>query len=123
MKKPCVIFERRDPPGMYILPIFPYILDGVESKVSLVHKDDANWFLTLDKTHHEFLTARKKGSALNGRWVSELFPRSGERNIVGNFHTTGVYDTTLVGKALVPLYILSTTSSYLLSQVSMDPTR
>ena len=78
--------------------------------MSLAHQDDANWFLTLDETHHEFSTAGKKGSASNGRWVNESFPRSGERNIVGNFHTTGVYGTTLVGEALPPLYILSTTS-------------
>jgi len=84
--------------------------DGVESEVSLVHDNDAAWFITLDETHHEFTTAGKKGSASHGKWVNESFPRSGERNILGNFHTTGVYGTTLAGEALPPLYILSTLS-------------
>ena len=78
--------------------------------MTLVHKNDAAWFLTLDETHHEMTTAGKKGSASSGRWVNGSFPRSGERNVVGNFHTTGVYGTTLAGEALPPLYILSTSS-------------
>ena len=78
--------------------------------MTLVHKNDAAWFLTLDETHHEMTTAGKKGSASAGRWVNGSFPRSGERNVVGNFHTTGVYGTTLAGEALPPLYILSTSS-------------
>jgi hypothetical protein len=69
--------------------------DGVESEVTLVHENDAAWFVTLDETHHEMTTAGKKGSASSGRWVNGSFPRSGERNVVGNFHTTGVYGTTL----------------------------
>ena len=65
----------------------------------------------MDETHHEFTTAGKKGSANCGRYVNDSFPRSGERNIVGNFHTTGVYGTTFAGEALPPLYILSTAST------------
>ena len=78
--------------------------------MTLVHENDAAWFLTLDETHHEMTTAGKKGSASSGRWVNGSFPRSGKRNVVGNFHTTGVYGTTLAGEALPPLYILSTSS-------------
>jgi hypothetical protein len=74
--------------------------DGIESKVTLVHENDAAWFITLDETHHEMMMAGKKGSASSGRWVNGSFPWSGERNVVGNFHTTGVYGTTLVGEAL-----------------------
>jgi hypothetical protein len=84
--------------------------DGVESEVSLVHDNDAAWFITLDETHHEFTTAGKKGSASHGRWVNESFPRSGGHNVVGSFHTAGVYGTTLAGEALPPLFILSTSS-------------
>ena len=68
--------------------------------MTLVHENDAAWFLTLDETHHEMTTAGKEGSASSGRWVNGSFPRSGERNVVGNFHTTGVYGTTLAGEAL-----------------------
>jgi hypothetical protein len=65
----------------------------------------------LDETHDEFTTAGKKGSANCGRYVHDSFLRLGERNIVGNFHTTGVYGTTLAGEAMPPLYILSTAST------------
>jgi hypothetical protein len=33
----------------------PGLLHGVESEISLVHPDDAHWFITVDETHHEFL--------------------------------------------------------------------
>jgi len=78
--------------------------------VGLVHEDDVDWFLTLDETHHEFSTVGAKGGATAGRYINPSFPRSGERCIVSNFHTTGVYGTTLRGEPLPPLYILSTAS-------------
>jgi len=76
----------------------------------LVHKDDVNWFLTLDETHHEFLTVGARGGAAAGRYINPSFPWSGERCIVSTFYTTGVNGTTLCGEPLIPLYILSTGS-------------
>ena len=78
--------------------------------MGLVHEDDVDWFLTLDETHHEMSTVGAKGGATAGRWVNPSFPRSGERCITSNYHTTGVYGTTLRGEPLPPLYILSTSS-------------
>ena len=78
--------------------------------MGLVHEDDVDWFLTLDETHHEMSTVGAKGGATAGRWVNTSFPRSGERCITSNYHTTGVYGTTLRGEPLPPLYILSTSS-------------
>ena len=80
------------------------------SEVGLVHPDDVDWFLTMDETHHEFTTVGAKGGASAGRYINPSFPRSGERCIASNFHTTGVYGTTLRGEPLPPLYILSTSS-------------
>jgi hypothetical protein len=75
--------------------------------MGVIHKDDVDWFLTLNKTHHEFLTMGMKGGAIAGRYINPSFPCSGEQCIVSNFHTTGVYGTTLCVKPLPPLYILS----------------
>jgi hypothetical protein len=72
--------------------------------MGLVHEDDVDWFLTLDKTHHEFSTVGARGGAAAGRNINPSFPRLGERCIVSTFHTTGVYDITLRGKPLIPLY-------------------
>ena len=77
-----------------------FISDGVESEMSLVHEDDVDWFLTLDETHHKFSTVGAKGGATAGRYVNPSYPRSGEQCIVSNFHTTGVYGTTLRGDPL-----------------------
>ena len=84
-----------------------FIADAIESKMGLVHKDDVNWLLTLDKTHHEFSTVGAKGGAAAGHYINKSFPWSGEQCIVSTFHTQGVYGTTLHGKLLIPLYILS----------------
>jgi len=37
--------------------------DGVQLNISLIHPDDANWFITLDETHHEFSTKDNKGGS------------------------------------------------------------
>ncbi len=87
-----------------------FISDGVESKMGLVHEDDVDWFLTLDETHHNFSSVDARGGAAAGRYVNESSPWSGKRCIVSTFHTTGVYGTTLHGKSLISLYILSTES-------------
>ena len=87
-----------------------FIADAIESKMGLVHKDDVNWLLTLDETHHEFSTVGARGGAAAGRYINPSFPWSGERCIASTFHTQGVYGTTLCGKLLIPLYILSTGS-------------
>jgi len=87
-----------------------FIADAVKSKMGLVHKDNVDWFLTLDDTHREFLTVGMRGGASAGRYINPSFPRLGERCIVSTFHMTGVYSTTLRGKPLIPLYILSTGS-------------
>jgi hypothetical protein len=78
--------------------------------VGLVHEDNVDWFLTLDKTHHEFSTVGTRGGAAAVRYVNPSFPWSGKQCIVSTVHTTGVYGTTLRGKPLIPLYILSTKS-------------
>jgi hypothetical protein len=76
--------------------------------MGLVHKDDVNWFLTLDETHHEFSMVGARGGAAAGRYINPSFSRSGEQYIVGFiFHRTGVYGTTLRSEPLIPLYILS----------------
>ena len=77
--------------------------------MGLVHKDDVDWFLMLDETHHEFSTVGMRGGAAAGHYVNTSFPRSGER-CVSTSHMTGVYGTTLRGKTLIPVYILSTGS-------------
>ena len=97
-----------------------FIADAVESEVGLVHEDDVDWFLTLDETHHEFSTVGAKGGAPAGRYINTSFPHSGERCIVSNFHTTGVYGTTLRGEPLPPLYILSM-ASLKEDQYKIDP--
>jgi hypothetical protein len=84
-----------------------FIADAVESKMGLVHKDNVDWFLTLDETHHEFLVVGARGGAAAGCYINPSFPWSGEQCIVSTFHTTGVYSTTLRGEPLIPLYILS----------------
>ena len=73
-------------------------------------EDDVDWFLTLNKTHHEFSTISAKGGASAGRWVNPSFASSRERCLTSNYHTTGVYGITLRGEPLPPLYILSTAS-------------
>ncbi len=83
------------------------LLDGVESKMGLIHEDNVDWFLTLTETHHKFLTVGAKGGAAAGGYINPSFPCSGEQCIASNFHTMGVYDITLRGKPLPPLYILS----------------
>jgi hypothetical protein len=84
------------------------LLDAVESKMGLVHKDEVNRFLTLDNTHYKFLTVGAKGGAAAGWYINPSFLCSGEQCILSNCHTIGVYCTTLCGKLLPPLYILST---------------
>jgi hypothetical protein len=77
--------------------------------MGLVYKEDVDWFLMLDETHHKFSRVGARGGAA-GLYVNPSFPWSGERCIISTFHTTGVYGTTLHGKPLIPLYILSTKS-------------
>jgi hypothetical protein len=79
-----------------------FIADAVESEVGLVHEDDVDRFLTLNETHYEFSIVGAKGGATVGRYINPSFPRSGERCIVSNFHTTGVFGTTLRGEPLPP---------------------
>ncbi len=52
----------------------PGLLYGVESKISLVHPDDAHWFITVDETHHKFLTKGKKGGLTAIRYTNLSFP-------------------------------------------------
>jgi len=80
------------------------------SDISLIHPDDANWFITLDETHHAFSTKGNKGGSTEVRFTNPCFPRSGDRVIENSHHTTGVYGYTLAGEVLPPLYILSTGS-------------
>ena len=87
-----------------------FIADAVESKMGLVLEDDVDWFLTLDETHHKFLTVGARDGAAAGHYINPSFPQLGEQCIVSTFHTTGVYGTTLRGEPLTPLYILSTGS-------------
>jgi hypothetical protein len=90
--------------------LFCFISDEFESEMSLIHEDDVDWFLTMDETHHLFSTIGVKGGATAGRYTNPSFPRSGERCTESRFHTTGVYDTTLRGEPVPPIYILSTNS-------------
>jgi hypothetical protein len=78
--------------------------------MGLVHEDDVDWFLMLDKTHHNFLTVGSRGGAAAGHYINTLIPWSGEQCIVSTFHSTGVHGTTLCSEPLIPLYILSTGS-------------
>ena len=84
--------------------------DGVQSDLSVTYPDDANWFITLDKTHHEFSPKGNKGGSTQVRYTNPCFPHSGYRVIENSHHTTGVYGYTLAGEVLPPLYILSTGS-------------
>ncbi len=90
----------------------PRLLHGVESEISLVHPDDAHWFITVDKTHHKFLTKCKKGGSTAIRYTNLSFPRSGDRSVESMFHTTGVYGTTLAGEAMPPLFILNSNAKF-----------
>ena len=79
--------------------IYFYIkTDAVESKVGLVHENDFDWFLTLNKIHHEFSTMG-----------TPIIPKvKGEMHCSSNFfHMIGVYGTTHYGEPMLPLYILS----------------
>ena len=58
--------------------LFCFISDEIESEMSLIHEDDVDWFLTMDKTHHLFLTVGAKGGATAGRYTNPSFPRSWE---------------------------------------------
>ena len=84
--------------------------DGIQSNISLIHPDNANWFITLDETRHGFSTKGNKGSSTQVRYTNPCFPRSGDRVIENSHHTTGVYGYTLAGEVLPPIYILSTGS-------------
>ena len=42
--------------------------------MSIVHENDMDWFLTCDKTHHEFSNVDKKGGATTGQYINESFP-------------------------------------------------
>jgi hypothetical protein len=55
-----------------------FISDGIKSKMGLIHEDDVDWFLMLNKTHHEFSTVGARGGAAAGCYVNPLFPWSGE---------------------------------------------
>jgi hypothetical protein len=95
------------------LPLSSHLIsftDGIESEISLIHPDDANWFITLDETHHEFSTKGNRGGSTQVRYANPSFPRSGDRIVENSHHTTGVYGYTLAGEVLPPLYILSTGS-------------
>ena len=85
-------------------------LDGEESSISLIHKDDINWFLTVDETHHAYSSEGSKGGPQALRFASNSFQRSGEPCVKSAAHTTGVYGTTCGGEPLPPLYIFSTSA-------------
>ncbi len=87
-----------------------YYTDGVESKVSLIHPDDVDWFITLDETHHPLSTVGNKGGSTTWRYANSSFPRSGDRVVESGGHITGLYAFTLRGENLPPLYIISTKS-------------
>jgi hypothetical protein len=62
-----------------IISFFCFIsLDTVESEMSLIQKNNIDWFLTLDETHHKFLTVSAKGGAAVGRYINPSFPFSGD---------------------------------------------
>ena len=85
-------------------------LDGVESSISLIHKDDINWFLTCDETHHAYSSEGSNGGPQTIRFACNSFQRSGEPCVKSACHTTGVYGTTCGGEPLPPLYIFSTSA-------------
>ena len=89
--------------------MFPFS-DGVMSEISLIHKDDINWFITQDETHHEMNTKENKGGSTTTRYTNNWFPRSGEHVVKNLTHTTGIYGYTFGGEPFPPLYILSTGS-------------
>jgi hypothetical protein len=90
----------------------PGLLHGVESEISLIHPDDAHRFITVDETHHEFSTKGKKGGSTAIRYTNLFFPGSGDRSVESTFHTTGLYGTTLAGKAMPPLFILNSNAKF-----------
>ncbi len=84
----CLLWLYLLLPYLSIVPFFCFIaLYVVKSKIGLIHKDNVDWFLNLDKTHHTFLAVGTKGGATGGRYINPSFPCSGERCIVSNFHT------------------------------------
>ena len=47
----CLLYSNTTNNLLHCFP-FCLIADGIKSKISLVHPDDANWYLMLNKTHH-----------------------------------------------------------------------
>ena len=74
--------------------------------MSLHHPGDIYWFTSTDETHHVFSNETDKGGSKARRWVNPSFARSGDREVTGHLHATGVYTTNLAKEALPPLYIL-----------------
>ena len=89
--------------------VFAFIV-GVASEASLIHPDDAYWFITLDETHHKLSSEGNKGGMMELRWCNPCFPRSGDRTVSTQNHVTGVYTYNLKGESFPPLYILETKS-------------
>ena len=87
-----------------------FFSDGIESEVSLYHKDDLNWIINLDETQHKFSTEGHRGGSTTERLINPSLPRSGDRITKGSRHTTGCYGCTAAGDPLPPLYILDTKS-------------
>ena len=83
---------------------------GVWSEVSLIHPDDVDWFVTLDKTHHKLSNEGNKGGMSTTRWANGSFPRSGDRVVSLQSHITGVYAYNLRGDMLPPLFIFESKS-------------
>ena len=93
---------------------------GVVSGVSLVHTDYIYWFITLDETHHKFLSERNKGETTEIWWINPLFPCSRDRVVPTQNHVKGVYKYNPVGEVLPPLYIFETKSK-IPENLNIDP--
>ena len=85
--------------------IFFAFIVGVASEVSLIHPDDAYWFITLDETHHKLSSEDNKGGMTELCWCNPCFPCSGDRTVSTHNHFTGLYTYNLKGESLPHLYI------------------
>jgi hypothetical protein len=69
--------------------------DGIEAELSLVHPHDVDWFITLNKTHHELMT---QSNTMTICYVNASFARSGDCLVETSSHTTGFYGFMFQGE-------------------------
>ena len=81
------------------------LIQGVESEISLIYKDDINYFLVVNKTHPVYSTRGSKGGLTKMKNSNPSYPHAGKQVIENSYHTTGTYGFTFAGEPLPPLII------------------